>query len=73
MNGGGSRTAPTGCGEGDGDRRRLGLALANRDPCNSLTQGQGREWAELNTRLPPLVAASFFAWPKAAQALGYSE
>jgi len=41
--------------------------------CETPTQGQGREWAELNTRLPPLVAASFFAWPKAAQALGYSE
>jgi len=28
------------------------------------TQGQGKEWAQLNTRLPPLVAASFSTWPQ---------
>jgi len=33
-------------------------------------QGLGRERAELNTRLSPL-AASFFAWHRAARALGY--
>ena len=57
MNGGGSRTAPTGCGEGDGDRRRLGLALANRDPCNSLNVGVGalvRGYAAPRPRAPGL-------------------
>jgi len=42
-------------------------------PVETPTQGQGRERAELDTRLPPLIAASFFTWSKAAQALGYPE
>jgi len=57
-----------------------GLAGAGRpraasasQPAKPPSQGLGQKRAELKTRLLPLIAASSFAWHRAAQALGCSQ